>query len=147
MLCLYSTALFTKEFYGTGPCRIGRGGIKILNFQMRNLCKKQIMLCSKAWWYVRKWRLESKSDILFVPSKTYVCHFTEYRIRKMEIFFLSGGFWLFSFSTYPFSRNQLSTLPVHLCNLPLKVLIASNNKLVSLPEEIGHLRHLTELVS
>lgn len=46
-----------------------------------------------------------------------------------------------------FSRNQLSTLPVHLCNLPLKVLIASNNKLVSLPEEIGHLRHLTELVS
>nr|KAF6478020.1 leucine rich repeats and calponin homology domain containing 3 [Molossus molossus] len=43
------------------------------------------------------------------------------------------------------SRNQLSTLPVHLCNLPLKVLIASNNKLVSLPEEVGHLRHLTEL--
>ncbi|XP_054431145.1 DISP complex protein LRCH3 isoform X7 [Pteronotus mesoamericanus] len=43
------------------------------------------------------------------------------------------------------SRNQLSTLPVHMCNLPLKVLIASNNKLVSLPEEIGHLRHLTEL--
>ncbi|XP_032486143.1 DISP complex protein LRCH3 isoform X6 [Phocoena sinus] len=43
------------------------------------------------------------------------------------------------------SRNQMSTLPVHLCDLPLKVLIASNNKLVSLPEEIGHLRHLTEL--
>ncbi|XP_036059830.1 DISP complex protein LRCH3 isoform X15 [Onychomys torridus] len=43
------------------------------------------------------------------------------------------------------SRNQLSTLPVHLCNLPLKVLIASNNKLVSLPEEIGLLRQLTEL--
>ncbi|XP_012588714.1 PREDICTED: leucine-rich repeat and calponin homology domain-containing protein 3 isoform X2 [Condylura cristata] len=43
------------------------------------------------------------------------------------------------------SRNQLSTLPAHLCNLPLKVLIAGNNKLVSLPEEIGHLRHLTEL--
>ncbi|XP_053169228.1 DISP complex protein LRCH3 isoform X3 [Hemicordylus capensis] len=43
------------------------------------------------------------------------------------------------------SRNQLSTLPVHLCSLPLKVLIASNNKLVSLPEEIGQLRHLMEL--
>ncbi|XP_019358600.1 PREDICTED: leucine-rich repeat and calponin homology domain-containing protein 3 [Gavialis gangeticus] len=43
------------------------------------------------------------------------------------------------------SRNQLSMLPVHLCSLPLKVLIASNNKLVSLPEEIGQLRHLTEL--
>ncbi|XP_039225851.1 DISP complex protein LRCH3 isoform X2 [Crotalus tigris] len=43
------------------------------------------------------------------------------------------------------SRNQLSTLPVHLCSLPLKVLIASNNKLVSIPEEIGQLRHLMEL--
>ncbi|XP_056354602.1 DISP complex protein LRCH3 isoform X17 [Oenanthe melanoleuca] len=43
------------------------------------------------------------------------------------------------------SRNQLSTLPVHLCRLPLKVLIASNNKLVSIPEEIGQLRQLTEL--
>ncbi|XP_071422182.1 DISP complex protein LRCH3 isoform X4 [Pithys albifrons albifrons] len=43
------------------------------------------------------------------------------------------------------SRNQLSTLPVHLCSLPLKVLIASNNKLVVIPEEIGQLRQLTEL--
>ncbi|KAM4770004.1 DISP complex protein LRCH3 isoform 8-T8 [Cyanocitta cristata] len=43
------------------------------------------------------------------------------------------------------SRNQLPTLPVHLCSLPLKVLIASNNKLVSIPEEIGRLRQLTEL--
>uniref|UniRef100_A0A8C3MGL6 Leucine rich repeats and calponin homology domain containing 3 n=1 Tax=Geospiza parvula TaxID=87175 RepID=A0A8C3MGL6_GEOPR len=43
------------------------------------------------------------------------------------------------------SRNQLSTLPVYLCSLPLKVLIASNNKLVSIPEEIGRLRQLTEL--
>lgn len=52
---------------------------------------------------------------------------------------------LFSFCSK--SRNQLSTLPVHLCSLPLKVLIASNNKLVSIPEEIGQLRQLTELVS
>ncbi|NWZ61947.1 LRCH3 protein, partial [Acrocephalus arundinaceus] len=43
------------------------------------------------------------------------------------------------------SRNQLSTLPKHLCSLPLKVLIASNNKLVSIPEEIEHLKQLTEL--
>ncbi|NXC25389.1 LRCH3 protein, partial [Campylorhamphus procurvoides] len=49
---------------------------------------------------------------------------------------------LFSLSK---SRNQLSTLPVHLCSLPLKVLIASNNKLVVIPEEIGQLRQLTEL--
>ncbi|KAM4627831.1 DISP complex protein LRCH3 isoform 3-T3 [Polymixia lowei] len=43
------------------------------------------------------------------------------------------------------SRNQLSVLPAVVCSLPLKVLIACNNKLVSLPEELGQLRHLTEL--
>ncbi|KAF7211658.1 DISP complex protein LRCH3 isoform X3 [Nothobranchius furzeri] len=43
------------------------------------------------------------------------------------------------------SRNQLSVLPPVICSLPLKVLIASNNKLVSLPEELGQLRLLTEL--
>ncbi|XP_053177450.1 DISP complex protein LRCH3 [Scomber japonicus] len=43
------------------------------------------------------------------------------------------------------SRNQLAVLPVVVCTLPLKVLIACNNKLVSLPEELGQLRHLTEL--
>lgn len=37
-------------------------------------------------------------------------------------------------------------LPAVVCGLPLKVLIACNNKLVSLPEELGQLRHLTELV-
>ncbi|TWW76654.1 Leucine-rich repeat and calponin -like proteiny domain-containing protein 3 [Takifugu flavidus] len=44
------------------------------------------------------------------------------------------------------SRNQLSALPAIICSLPLKGLIACNNKLVSLPEELGQLRHLTELV-
>ncbi|XP_053567906.1 LOW QUALITY PROTEIN: DISP complex protein LRCH3 [Bombina bombina] len=43
------------------------------------------------------------------------------------------------------SRNQLTSLPGYLCNLPLKVLITSNNKLDCLPEEIGNLRLLTEL--
>ncbi|XP_037656252.1 leucine-rich repeat and calponin homology domain-containing protein 1 isoform X2 [Choloepus didactylus] len=43
------------------------------------------------------------------------------------------------------SRNQLSALPAYLCGLPLKVLIASNNKLGSLPEEIGQLKQLMEL--
>ncbi|MGH0117466.1 UNVERIFIED_CONTAM: hypothetical protein FKN15_078160 [Acipenser sinensis] len=42
-------------------------------------------------------------------------------------------------------RNQLSTLPACLCGLPLKVLIASNNKLGALPEEIGQLNQLMEL--
>ncbi|XP_068172665.1 DISP complex protein LRCH3 isoform X2 [Antennarius striatus] len=43
------------------------------------------------------------------------------------------------------SRNQLSVLPGVVCNLPLKVLIACNNKLLGLPEELGQLRYLTEL--
>ncbi|XP_075055814.1 leucine-rich repeat and calponin homology domain-containing protein 1 isoform X5 [Mixophyes fleayi] len=43
------------------------------------------------------------------------------------------------------SRNQLSSLPVCICGLPLKVLIASNNKLGFLPEEIGQLQQLMEL--
>ncbi|TMS01469.1 Leucine-rich repeat and calponin homology domain-containing protein 3 [Larimichthys crocea] len=52
-------------------------------------------------------------------------------------------------------QNCLRSLPDSLINLqaltylnlslPLKVLIACNNKLVSLPEELGQLRHLTEL--
>nr|XP_023955568.2 leucine-rich repeat and calponin homology domain-containing protein 2 isoform X6 [Chrysemys picta bellii] len=44
------------------------------------------------------------------------------------------------------SRNLLATLPKYLFDLPLKVLVVSNNKLVSLPEEIGKLRDLMELI-
>lgn len=44
------------------------------------------------------------------------------------------------------SRNQLGSLPACLCGLPLRVLNASNNKLVSLPETIGQLQSLMELV-
>ncbi|KAM5181829.1 LOW QUALITY PROTEIN: leucine-rich repeat and calponin homology domain-containing protein 1 [Mantella aurantiaca] len=43
------------------------------------------------------------------------------------------------------SRNQLSSLPTCICGLPLKVLIASNNKIGFLPEEIGQLQQLMEL--
>uniref|UniRef100_UPI00398F1F78 DISP complex protein LRCH3-like n=1 Tax=Pristiophorus japonicus TaxID=55135 RepID=UPI00398F1F78 len=43
------------------------------------------------------------------------------------------------------SRSQLCVLPAYLCCLPLKVLIASNNKLTSLPDDIGNLRQLREL--
>ncbi|OBS82332.1 hypothetical protein A6R68_23678, partial [Neotoma lepida] len=42
-------------------------------------------------------------------------------------------------------RNLLSTLPKYLFDLPLKVLVVSNNKLVSIPEEIGKLKDLMEL--
>ncbi|XP_053115457.1 leucine-rich repeat and calponin homology domain-containing protein 4 isoform X2 [Hemicordylus capensis] len=43
------------------------------------------------------------------------------------------------------SRNQLASLPPCLCRLPLKVLIASNNKLAFLPEDLGALSHLRQL--
>lgn len=44
------------------------------------------------------------------------------------------------------SRNLLSVLPKYLFSLPLKVLLVSNNKLVSIPEEIGKAKDLMELV-
>lgn len=43
------------------------------------------------------------------------------------------------------SRNQLSTIPAALCQLPIQVLILSNNRLVSLPQEIGLMKCLMEL--
>ncbi|NWV45506.1 LRCH3 protein, partial [Daphoenositta chrysoptera] len=63
-------------------------------------------------------------------------------LQSLTFLNISSDYFVFFLSK---SRNQLSTLPVHLCSLPLKVLIASNNKLVSIPEEIGQLRQLTEL--
>ncbi|KAF1558008.1 Leucine-rich repeat and calponin homology domain-containing protein 3, partial [Eudyptes chrysocome] len=66
-------------------------------------------------------------------------------LNLQSLTFLNIRVLMILFSFCPKSRNQLSTLPVHLCSLPLKVLIASNNKLVSIPEEIGQLRQLTEL--
>ncbi|NXK11475.1 LRCH3 protein, partial [Herpetotheres cachinnans] len=66
-------------------------------------------------------------------------------LNLQSLTFLNIRVLMTLFSFCPKSRNQLSTLPVHLCSLPLKVLIASNNKLVSIPEEIGQLRQLTEL--
>ncbi|XP_041663707.1 leucine-rich repeat and calponin homology domain-containing protein 1 isoform X2 [Cheilinus undulatus] len=50
-----------------------------------------------------------------------------------------------SLTSLNLSRNQLCALPACLCGLPLRVLNASNNKLVSLPESIGQLQRLMEL--
>ncbi|XP_077117664.1 leucine-rich repeat and calponin homology domain-containing protein 4 isoform X1 [Ranitomeya variabilis] len=43
------------------------------------------------------------------------------------------------------SRNLLTSLPPHICRLPLTVLIASNNKLASIPEEVGGMSGLRQL--
>ncbi|XP_032728437.1 leucine-rich repeat and calponin homology domain-containing protein 4 isoform X2 [Lontra canadensis] len=43
------------------------------------------------------------------------------------------------------SRNQLSSLPPYICQLPLRVLIISNNKLGALPPDISALGSLRQL--
>ncbi|XP_049645251.1 leucine-rich repeat and calponin homology domain-containing protein 4 isoform X2 [Suncus etruscus] len=43
------------------------------------------------------------------------------------------------------SRNQLSTLPPYICQLPLRVLIISNNRLAVLPPDISALGSLRQL--
>ncbi|XP_021535750.1 leucine-rich repeat and calponin homology domain-containing protein 4 isoform X1 [Neomonachus schauinslandi] len=43
------------------------------------------------------------------------------------------------------SRNQLSSLPPYICQLPLRVLIVSNNKLGALPPDINALGSLRQL--
>ncbi|XP_010878350.1 leucine-rich repeat and calponin homology domain-containing protein 1 isoform X6 [Esox lucius] len=50
-----------------------------------------------------------------------------------------------SLTSLNLSRNQLCALPLGLCELPLRVLNASNNKLVCIPEAIGQLKSLMEL--
>ncbi|XP_036965304.1 leucine-rich repeat and calponin homology domain-containing protein 1 isoform X9 [Acanthopagrus latus] len=50
-----------------------------------------------------------------------------------------------SLTSLNLSRNQLGSLPACLCGLPLRVLNASNNRLVCLPETIGQLHRLMEL--
>ncbi|XP_019871331.2 leucine-rich repeat and calponin homology domain-containing protein isoform X2 [Aethina tumida] len=43
------------------------------------------------------------------------------------------------------SRNQLTTLPREICQLPIQILLVSNNKLSSLPDELSRMSQLTEL--
>ncbi|XP_056144871.1 leucine-rich repeat and calponin homology domain-containing protein 1-like [Lampris incognitus] len=89
----------------------------------------------------------SKNRLTEVPSE--VCHLVALEtlnlyhncIRTIPDSFIS----LQSLTCLNLSRNQLGALPACLCGLPLRVLNASNNKLVSLPETIGQLQSLMEL--
>ncbi|XP_077393889.1 leucine-rich repeat and calponin homology domain-containing protein 1 isoform X3 [Festucalex cinctus] len=89
----------------------------------------------------------SKNRLSDVPSE--VCHLVALEslnlyhncIRSIPDAVIS----LHSLTSLNLSRNQLSSLPACLCTLPLRVLNASNNKLVSLPESLGQLRRLMEL--
>ncbi|XP_033699491.1 leucine-rich repeat and calponin homology domain-containing protein 1 isoform X2 [Tursiops truncatus] len=89
----------------------------------------------------------SKNRLVEVPME--LCHFVSLEILNLYhncIRVIPEAIINLQMLTYlNLSRNQLSALPACLCGLPLKVLIASNNKLGSLPEEIGQLKQLMEL--
>ncbi|XP_006209506.3 leucine-rich repeat and calponin homology domain-containing protein 1 [Vicugna pacos] len=89
----------------------------------------------------------SKNRLVEVPME--LCHFVSLEILNLYhncIRVIPEAIINLQMLTYlNLSRNQLSSLPACLCGLPLKVLIASNNKLGSLPEEIGQLKQLMEL--
>uniref|UniRef100_A0A8C0SKH3 Calponin-homology (CH) domain-containing protein n=1 Tax=Canis lupus familiaris TaxID=9615 RepID=A0A8C0SKH3_CANLF len=89
----------------------------------------------------------SKNRLVEVPME--LCHFVSLEILNLYhncIRVIPETIINLQMLTYlNLSRNQLSALPACLCGLPLKVLIASNNKLGSLPEEIGQLKQLMEL--
>uniref|UniRef100_A0A182W8P1 Calponin-homology (CH) domain-containing protein n=1 Tax=Anopheles minimus TaxID=112268 RepID=A0A182W8P1_9DIPT len=52
---------------------------------------------------------------------------------------------LHSLSYLDLRNNQLSVLPREICALPLQVLLVSNNRLATLPDELGRMEKLTEL--
>ncbi|XP_076219894.1 leucine-rich repeat and calponin homology domain-containing protein 1 isoform X4 [Aptenodytes patagonicus] len=89
----------------------------------------------------------SKNRLTEVPTE--LCHFVSLETLNLYhncIKIIPEAIVNLQMLTYlNLSRNQLSSLPACLCGLPLKVLIASNNKLGSLPEEIGQLKQLMEL--
>ncbi|XP_062258205.1 leucine-rich repeat and calponin homology domain-containing protein 1 isoform X5 [Platichthys flesus] len=89
----------------------------------------------------------SKNRLTDVPSE--VCHLVA--LETLNLYhncirtIPDGIITLQSLTSLNLSRNQLGSLPACLCGLPLRVLNASNNKLVSLPETIRHLHNLMEL--
>uniref|UniRef100_A0A8C2YGM4 Leucine rich repeats and calponin homology domain containing 1 n=1 Tax=Coturnix japonica TaxID=93934 RepID=A0A8C2YGM4_COTJA len=89
----------------------------------------------------------SKNRLTEIPTE--LCHFVSLETLNLYhncIKIIPDAIMNLQMLTYlNLSRNQLSSLPACLCGLPLKVLIASNNKLGSLPEEIGQLKQLMEL--
>uniref|UniRef100_A0A7N6C352 Calponin-homology (CH) domain-containing protein n=1 Tax=Anabas testudineus TaxID=64144 RepID=A0A7N6C352_ANATE len=89
----------------------------------------------------------SKNRLADVPSE--VCHLVA--LETLNLYhncirtIPDSIIGLQSLTSLNLSRNQLGSLPACLCSLPLRVLNASNNKLVSLPETIGQLHGLMEL--
>ncbi|XP_055360855.1 leucine-rich repeat and calponin homology domain-containing protein 1 isoform X7 [Betta splendens] len=89
----------------------------------------------------------SKNRLADVPSE--VCHLVA--LETLNLYhncirtIPDSIIGLQSLTSLNLSRNQLGCLPACLCSLPLRVLNASNNRLVGLPESIGRLHGLMEL--
>ncbi|XP_055282063.1 leucine-rich repeat and calponin homology domain-containing protein 1 isoform X2 [Moschus berezovskii] len=114
----------------------------------RKFCFFKIQLSTSIYSFVQTVLVDlSKNRLVEVPME--LCHFVSLEILNLYhncIRVIPEAIINLQMLTYlNLSRNQLSALPACLCGLPLKVLIASNNKLGSLPEEIGQLKQLMEL--
>ncbi|XP_067131230.1 leucine-rich repeat and calponin homology domain-containing protein-like isoform X3 [Centruroides vittatus] len=89
----------------------------------------------------------SKNRFSEVPSE--ICEF--YLLERLDCYHNTirsipdSVITLHSLTYLDLSRNQLTSVSPVLCQLPLQVLILSNNKLVALPEEIGHMQCLMDL--
>lgn len=89
----------------------------------------------------------SKNRFSEVPSE--ICEF--YLLERLDCYHNTirsipdSVITLHSLTYLDLSRNQLTSVSPVLCQLPLQVLILSNNKLISLPEEIGHMQCLMDL--
>lgn len=80
-------------------------------------------------------------------------------MKKLDVFYLnpiystkldlfnptSNLFNKSPFTFHPHRSNLLTSLPRELCFLPIQVLLVSNNRLTSLPDELNRMEQLTEL--
>ena len=78
-----------------------------------------------------------------------VCHLFGFKgISVPQMLFWEALFNIYCFLFFSICRrNQITSFPTELCSLPLQVLNLSNNKLSTLPVEIGLLTLLQDLVS
>ncbi|NXJ61191.1 LRCH1 protein, partial [Rostratula benghalensis] len=121
------------------------GGLNLSGRKLKEFPRSAAALSHDLFFFLRADL--SKNRLTEVPTE--LCHFVSLETLNLYhncIKIIPDAIVNLQMLTYlNLSRNQLSSLPACLCGLPLKVLIASNNKLGSLPEEIGQLKQLMEL--
>ncbi|KAF1462691.1 Leucine-rich repeat and calponin homology domain-containing protein 1, partial [Spheniscus demersus] len=123
------------------------GGLNLSGRKLKDFSKCIFLMVQKMYLLFFFFSDLSKNRLTEVPTE--LCHFVSLETLNLYhncIKIIPEAIVNLQMLTYlNLSRNQLSSLPACLCGLPLKVLIASNNKLGSLPEEIGQLKQLMEL--